>query len=135
MHDPSIKEHITSKDWYEIREAIKANKYWKFTEKINYIVYALSLSRARTPAKEGRYVKATGIGQVVAGDKQYWFCRKYRILLIDLRTRTVISVLTWNAFKIAIKDGEQIMVTLLQGGALPPYINYKIMKRILKYDA
>ncbi len=132
MPEPSIREHITSKDWHEIKEAIRANKYWNFTESINSVVYALALSRARTPAKEGRYVKATGVGQVIAGDKQYWFCRKYRVLLVDLRARTVISVLTWNAFKIAIRDGEQVMVKLLQSGTLPPYINYKTMKRILK---
>ncbi|MGC8662135.1 MAG: hypothetical protein ACP5TZ_06520 [Nitrososphaeria archaeon] len=131
MHHPSIKDHISSKDWYDIKEAIKADKYWNLAEGIDYIVYALALSRARTPAKSGRYVRATGIGQVIAGEEQYWFCRKYRVLLINVRNKTVISVLTWNAFKIAIKEGEKVIVRLVQSGTVPPYVNYKIMKSLM----
>jgi len=134
MPEPSIRKHITSRDWYEIREAIRANKYWNFTENTKSIVYALALSRARTPANGGRYVKTAGVGQVIAGERQRWFCRKYRVLLVDLRSKTVISVLTWNAFKIAIRDGKGVMVNLLYSGALPPYINYKTMKKLLKYN-
>ena len=132
MPEPSIRKHITSRDWYEIREAIRADKYWNFTENIKGIVYAIALSRARTPANGGRYVKAAGVGQVIAGERQRWFCRKYRVLLVDLRSKTVISVLTWSAFKIAIREGKEKMVNLLYSGALPPYINFKTMKRLLR---
>ena len=131
MHYPSIKDHISGRDWYDIREAIRANKYWNLTEETNYIVYALALSRARTPAKNGKYVRATGIGQVIAGNKQYWFCRKYRVLLINKMDRTVISVLTWNAFKVAIKEGEKVMAHMIQSGSIPPYINYKMIKSLI----
>ncbi|MCL4344077.1 MAG: hypothetical protein JRN26_05100 [Nitrososphaerota archaeon] len=131
MYYPSIKDHISSRDWYDIREAIRANKYWNLTEETNYIVYALALSRARTPAKNGKYVRATGIGQVIAGNKQYWFCRKYRVLLINKMDRTVISVLTWNAFKVAIKEGEKVMVHMIQSDSIPPYINYKMIKSLI----
>lgn len=135
MHHPSIKDRISSKDWYDIKEAIKADKYWNLADGIDIIVYALALSRARTPAKGGKYVRATGIGQVIAGEEQSWFCRKYRVLLINVKDKTVISVLTWNAFKIAIKGGGKIIVQLIQSGTIPPYVNYKIMKSIMSSTA
>lgn len=96
------------------------------------MVYSIALSRARTPARNGRYVRATGVGQVVAGERTRWFCRKYRVLLIDNRKGEVISVFTWNAFKIALKEGEKIIAQLIQTGSLPPYVNYKTIKNLMK---
>jgi len=132
MRSPSIKEHISEKDWYNIKEAIRNDKYWNLAEKNDNIVYSIALSRARTPARNGRYVRATGVGQVVAGERTRWFCRKYRVLLIDTRKGEVISVLTWDAFKLAIKEGEKIIAQLIQAGSLPSYVNYKTIKDLMK---
>ncbi|MEM3191127.1 MAG: hypothetical protein QXV17_10010 [Candidatus Micrarchaeaceae archaeon] len=130
MKPPSILGRISKKDGENLNAAIKSDKYWKVSEGKG-LIFAVALDRARIPAFEGRYVKATGFGRVVARDQVAKFCRKYRILLVDTKRMEAVSVLTWNAFRRLIgKHGEHI-TTLVNQGKMPCYVNESNLNSVI----
>ncbi len=130
---PSLRRRVGEGDWMDIEGAIGGNKYWNVAEGRRDYVYALALSRARAPAPGGRYVRATGLGRVIAPEPAARFCRKYRVLLVDSGSLTVVSVLTWRAFREAMANPDGIL-SALESGSLPRYINYRTVLRILGRD-
>ncbi|MFP3235137.1 MAG: hypothetical protein RXR74_01675, partial [Nitrososphaeria archaeon] len=126
---PSLRRRVGEGDWMDIEGAIGGNKYWNVAEGRRDYVYALALSRARAPAPGGRYVRATGLGRVIAPEPAARFCRKYRVLLVDSGSLTVVSVLTWRAFREAMANPDGIL-SALESGSLPRYINYRTVLRI-----
>ncbi len=130
MKKPSLFKKISDKDVYNITNAIKADKYWKISEKDRQYYYAVILSRGRTPSFKGRFVKVTGFKSVEADDRVAWFCRKYRVGVVDSKENKLICVLTWTAFKKMMHKGDKIL-ELIESKALPPYINDETAEKII----
>ncbi|MDP8023670.1 MAG: hypothetical protein ACP5LF_03860 [Nitrososphaeria archaeon] len=130
MKKPSFFNKISDKDVYNITNAIKADKYWKISENDRRYYYAVILSRGRTPSFKGRFVKVTGFKAVEADDRVAWFCRKYRVGIVDAREKKLICVLTWTAFKKLMHEGDRILKLVLDS-KLPPYINEKIAEKLI----
>lgn len=130
MKKPSLFKKVSSKDAYNITNAIKADKYWKISEKDRRYYYAVILSRGRTPSFRGRFVKVTGFKKVEADDRVAWFCRRYRIGIVDSKENELICVLTWTAFKKLMKQGDKVL-GLIESKKLPIYINDEEAEKII----
>jgi hypothetical protein len=79
-------------------------------------------------------VRATGLGRVIAPEPAARFCRKYRVLLVDSGSLTVVSVLTWRAFREAMANPDGIL-SALESGSLPRYTNYRVISGIMSRDS
>ncbi len=129
MKKPSLFKKISNRDVYNITNAMKADKYWKVSETDKRYYYVLILSRGRTPSFKGRFVKVTGFKNVEADDRIAWFCRRYRVGIIDSKGNRLICVLTWSAFKELMHSGDKIL-ELIENGTLPQYINEEAAEEI-----
>ncbi len=133
MKKPSAFNRLSERDKADLINAIKDDKYWKVSEGDKRYYFAVILTRGRTPSYRGRYVKVTGFKTVEADDRVAWFCRRYRVGVVDYKSRKLLGVLTWKAFKKLIKRGD-LIVGLINSGSLPPYINEKAADELLKED-
>jgi hypothetical protein len=132
MKKPSLFKKISDKDVNNIKYAIKEDKYWKVSENDKRYYFVIILSRGRTPSFRGRFVRVTGFKTVEADDRIAWFCRKYRVGIVDAKEKILVGVLTWSAFKRLIHNGEKI-IELIKSHSLPPYINKETATNIIRY--
>jgi len=126
---PSLFRRLAEKDVENIREAVKAKKYWKLDgEKI----YTIALSRARIRIGNMHIVRTASHGKVNVLREPAKYCRKYRILVLDTRDNVVKSVLTWAAFTEVMKKYSEMILRLAESDMLPPYINIRTLIRLKK---
>ena len=130
MKGPSIRRRIGEDEWIEMNGAIRGDKYWNVAEGRRDHVYAVALSRARRVAPGGMLVRATGVGRALAPEPLARFCRRYRVLLVESRTGTVKSVLTWSAFRVFMANPD-VITSALDRGSVPRYINFRIARRMI----
>jgi hypothetical protein len=131
VREPSIRRRIGEDEWMDVNGAIRGDKYWNVAEGRRDYVYTVALSRARKVAPGGMLVRATGVGRALAPEPLARFCRRYRVLLVESRTGTVKSVLTWSAFRELMANPDAV-TSALDGGSLPRYINYRIAHRMIE---
>ncbi|MGQ9781451.1 MAG: hypothetical protein ACUVQ8_04255 [Nitrososphaeria archaeon] len=129
---PSIFRKIPAEEKSALVEAIKGRKYWKISEDNKDYVYTVALSRARIMAPVGYYVKTSAFGRIQALPEVSKYCRRYRVLLVDLKGRLAVSVLTWMAFKKVMEAYEGQIERLLVERRLPFYINSRTLSEISK---
>lgn len=126
---PSLFRRLAEKDVENIREAVKAKKYWKLDgEKI----YTIALSRARIRIGNMHIVRTASHGKVNVLREPAKYCRKYRILVLDTRDNVVKSVLTWAAFTEVMKKYSEMILRLAESDMLPAYINIRTLIRLKK---
>lgn len=128
-HTPSLFKKLSRKDIENIREAIKAKKYWKLDETK---IYTLVLSRARIKIKDNFLVKTASHGKVEVLPQPARYCRRYRILVYDTQKNLGLSVLTWNAFTEVMKKYNSLILELLNADLLPPYLNTRTLIKLRK---
>ncbi|MBC7092191.1 MAG: hypothetical protein H5T50_09855 [Nitrososphaeria archaeon] len=126
---PSLFKKLSRKDIENIREAIKAKKYWKMDKTK---IYTIILSRARIKVKDNFLVKTVSNGKVEVLPQPAKYCRKYRILVFDREKNVGLSVLTWNAFTEIMKNYNKLILELSNSGLLPPYINMRVLIKLKK---
>jgi len=128
-HTSSLFRRLAEKDVENIREAVKAKKYWKLDgEK----VYTISLSRARIRVGKVHVVRTASHGKVNVLPEPAKYCRKYRILVLDTRENVVKSVLTWTAFTEVMRKHSEMILRLAESNMLPPYINIRTLLKLKK---
>ncbi|MGB9727715.1 MAG: hypothetical protein ACPLZF_04830 [Nitrososphaeria archaeon] len=120
---------LSTKDIENIREAIKAKKYWKMDETK---IYTIVLSRARIRVKDNFLVKTVSNGKVEVLPQAAKYCRKYRILIFDREKNVGLSVITWNAFTEIMKKYNTLISELSNSSLLPPYINMRTLIKLKK---
>ncbi|MCX8189012.1 MAG: hypothetical protein N3F64_04820 [Nitrososphaeria archaeon] len=123
----SLFKRISQKDIENIREAIKAKKYWKLDDTK---IYTVILSRARIKVKDNFLVKTSSHGRVEVLPKPAKYCRRYRILIYDVQKNLGLSVVTWNVFTKIMKKYNSLILALSNSGLLPSYIN---MRTLIKF--
>lgn len=128
---PSIFKKIPKKEKANLIEAIKGKKYWNISEGNKNYVYAVALSRARNVAPRGYYVKTSVFGKVEVIPEAAKYCRRYRILLIDVKAGTAFSVLTWMAFRTIMMKYSEVIEALVKDGKTPTYINRQTLRQLL----
>lgn len=128
----SIFRQLTMKERDDLIAAIRNDKYWKATSSKRDFVYVVALSRARVRLSEGFSAKATFIGRALLNKEAAEYCRKHRVLLVNRRTQSAACVLTWRAFRRIMKGYSEEFYRMLINGELPPYVNIKVLKKILK---
>jgi len=126
---PSLFKKLSTKDIENIREAIKAKKYWKMDETK---IYTIVLSRARIRVKDNFLVKTVSNGKVEVLPQAAKYCRKYRILIFDREKNVGLSVITWNAFTEIMKKYNTLISELSNSSLLPPYINMRTLIKLKK---
>ncbi|MEM2506292.1 MAG: hypothetical protein QXF61_04530 [Nitrososphaeria archaeon] len=126
---PSLFKKLSQKDIENIREAIKAKKYWKLDETK---IYTLILSRARIKVRDSFLVKTASHGKVEVSPNAAKYCRRYRILIYDVQKNLGLSVLTWNAFTEIMKKYSVLILELSNSGCIPSYINMKALIKLKK---
>jgi len=129
---PSIFKKIPRKEESDLVEAIRGKKYWNISEENKNYVYVVALSRARELAPIGYYAKTSALGKVQVIPEAAKYCRKYRILLVDIETQTAFSVLTWMVFRRIMKKNDKLMNMFIKKRRIPPYINRKILREFSK---
>lgn len=126
---PSLFKRLSKKDIENIREAIKAKKYWKLD---NTKIYTVILTRARIKVKDKFLVKTASHEKVEVLPRSAKYCRKYRILIYDTQKNLGLSVLTWNAFTEIMKKYSTLILLLSNSGLLPSYINMRTLIKLRK---
>jgi len=127
----SLLKRLKEKDRRNLIEAVKGDKYWNILPLDRSFVYVVALSRARVRGEEGFYARATALERVLLPAEIAKFCRKHRVLLVDVSNRRAVCVLTWRAFtKIMKRHGEKVHEALSEG-VLPPYINNRILRKLV----
>jgi hypothetical protein len=132
---PSIFEKIPKKERYNLLQAIKGKKYWNISERNHEYVYVVSLSRARISAPSGYYANTSAFGRVQVIPNAAKYCRKYRVLLINLRLKIAYSTLTWMSFTTIIKKHSGLIEDLVQEEKIPPYINNRILHHLISRNS
>lgn len=127
---PSVFKKIPKKERSDLIAAIKGKKYWNVSEEDRNYVYVVALSRAREKAPVGYYAKTSALGKVQVIPEAAKYCRKYRILILDLENRAAFSVLTWMAFTRIMRRNNELVKTLIKSGLTPPYINRKVLREL-----
>lgn len=133
MFKGSIFWGLTTRETEDLINAVKHDKYWKIDPKNKDFICVVALSRARIKSRQGMYAKATYLKRVEVSTPAAKFCRKWRILVVDMRTMSAVSVLTWKAFNRIISNGlGPIVYSMLIHGEHKPYFNTNTVSRILK---
>ena len=127
----SVFEKISKKERSNLLQAIKGKKYWNISEGNHEYVYAVSLSRARISAPSGYYANTSAFGRIQVVPKAAKYCRKYRVLLINLKSKIAYSTLTWMSFTTIMKKHSSLIENLVQNDKIPPYINSRILHELV----
>ena len=127
---PSVFKKIPKKERSDLIAAIKGKKYWNVSEEDRNYVYVVALSRAREKAPVGYYAKTSALGKIQVIPEAAKYCRKYRILILDLENRAAFSVLTWMAFTRIMRRNDELVKTLIKNRLTPPYINRKVLREL-----
>jgi len=98
----TVKRKFRRKDAEDIISAIEADKYWKASSNGKYI-YVLALTRARTKMFGDYWARCTALGRVMVNSEVRRFVKRYMVLLVDVEARRAVKVLTWAAFRRAMK--------------------------------
>ncbi|MGQ9479341.1 MAG: hypothetical protein ACUVQ0_04865 [Thermoproteota archaeon] len=126
----SIFRGLSRRESEDLLNAVKYDKYWKMDPSSDDFICVVALSRARVSSRRGMYARATHLKRVEVSKEAAKFCRKWRILLVDMRTRMAISVITWRAFnKIVSNELGQAFCFFSRHGKLSPYINIKAVSK------
>lgn len=124
---------LTRREAEDLINAVKHDKYWRMDPENRDFICVVALSRARIKSKRGMYAKATYLKRIKVLPSAARFCRKWRILLVDMRRMSAVSVLTWKAFNRIISNGlGPVVCSILLHGELTPYFNNSTVSRILK---
>jgi len=124
---PSVYRDISERQRVNLKAAIEGNKYWNISEGNSDYVYVVALSRARTKAPLGFYARTSFFKRVQVVPEAAKYCRKYRVLLVEVKTMVAYKVITWNAFYKLMKiHNEKILPLLLERNS-PYYINNKVL--------
>lgn len=133
MFKDSIFRGLTRREAEDLINAVKHDKYWRIDPKNRDLICIVALSRARIKSRRGMYAKATYLKKVEVSMSAAKFCRKWRILLVDVKTMLAVSVLTWKAFNNIISSGlGPIVCSMSIRGEFIPYFNTSTVSRILK---
>jgi hypothetical protein len=133
MHSREMREHFKKIfpkcSAYEIENlvsAIRSNKYWNVhTEKKNAF-YAVALTQAKIPFKDGLKAKSTAPKLVTVSAKAARFCRCGRILVVKERGEYFVSdtVVEWPVFTRLIRQDQNVTYKFLIENPNPPvFIN------------
>jgi hypothetical protein len=120
----------TSRRIKDLSEAIRADKYWSLSPGRRDAFYVIALTRAQIPVGDGYQARVTHLDRVVVSRDAAKFCRKGRILMVELKGRRPIakSVVSWAAFvRLMREDSEQIYF-LFKGDKIPPFIGLKELR-------
>jgi hypothetical protein len=129
----SIFKFLTRREAEDLINAVRDDKYWKVSPENKDFIFVVALSRARIRSRRGMYAKATHVKRVEVIKEAAGFCRRWRVLLVDKRRMLAVSVLTWRAFnKIVSKGMEYVIRFILLHGTFPPYINEKVLSKMLE---
>jgi hypothetical protein len=129
----SLFRSLARKEAEDLMNAVKHDKYWKVSPEDKDFIFVVALSRARVKSRRGMYAKATHVKRVEVIKEAAGFCRRWRVLLVDKRRMLAVSVLTWRAFnKIVSKGMGYVIRFILLHGTFPPYINEKVLSKMLE---
>jgi hypothetical protein len=127
---PSIFKKIPEQERSALLEAIKGRKYWKVSEDNRNYAYTVALSRARIASPAGYYVMTSAFGRIQVPVEVSKYCRRYRVLLVDLKNRLGICVLTWMAFERIMRTHSRLVEWTAVDGMLPAYINSQTLRTL-----
>ncbi|MEM3402984.1 MAG: hypothetical protein QXJ17_00320 [Nitrososphaeria archaeon] len=127
---PSVYNDVSEQQRFNLEAAIEGKKYWNISERRSDYVYAIALSRARAKASYGFYARTSFFKRVQVVPQAAKYCRKYRVLLIEVKTLMAYKVITWNAFCKLMRIFDVKMLPLLLERGSPYYINLKVLTRI-----
>lgn len=133
MFRGSVFRGLTRREAEDLINAVKHDKYWRIDPKNRDFICVVALSRARIKSRRGMYAKATYLKRIEISASAARFCRKWRILLVDMKTMSAVAVLTWKAFNKIISNGlGPVVCSTLLHSELTPYFNASTVSRMLK---
>lgn len=140
MHTQEMRKHFkkiypkcSSIEIENLVSAITSNKYWKVHSEKKDSLYAVALTQAKIPLKDGFKAESTVPKTVVVSPKAARFCRRGRILIIKDRGEDFISdtVLEWPAFINLIKQDQNLVYKFFVENSSPlPFLNIRTLKKI-----
>jgi hypothetical protein len=140
MHTREMREHFkriypecSANDIENLVSAITSYKYWNVHSKGKNALYAVALTQAKVPFKDGFRAKSTAPKPIVVSSKAAKFCRRGRILIAkdreeDFKADTVVE---WPVFLRLIRHPQDHVHKFLVENPNPPvFLNSSIFKKI-----
>lgn len=133
-HFKRIYPKCSRKEIQDLIEAIKCDKYWLVCPNYKNAIYVVALTRANIPEEKGFQARATHLNRVIVVPEAARFSRKGRVLMVIKLGSNYIakSVILWPAFLRLIKENSNMIYEHLIEGKIPPFVNNKNVKVILK---
>lgn len=140
MHTREMREHFrriypkcSTREIENLVSAIVSNKYWKVHSEKNDAIYAVALTQAKIPCRDGFKAKSTAPKSVTVSTKAARFCRRGRVLIIKSRDGNLISetVVEWPVFVRLIRQDQNIIYKFFIESHDPPmFLNSRTFSRI-----
>lgn len=114
--------------------AMLSGKYWKVHPSRDNAYYAVALTRAKIPFKNGFRAKSTAPWPVTISPKAARFCRRGRILVIKRENHTFMSetVVDWPVFLRLMKIDENLVYKhLIENTDPPQFLNMRVFRALL----
>ena len=139
MHTQEMRNHFkriypkcSTIEIENLVSAIMSNKYWKVHSEKKDTLYAVAITQAKIPFKDGFKAEATVSNTVIVSPKAANFCRRGRILVVKNKGKDFTSdtVVEWPVFlKLIRKDQDLIYKFLIENPNPPVFLNNRIFKK------
>lgn len=132
-HFMRIYPSCSRREIEDLVSAVLSNKYWKVHPEMNDAYYAVALTRAAIPYKDGFIARATFPRRVVVSPRAARFCRRGRILVIRLGRGYPSSetVIDWPAFLRLIRmNGDLVYKLLIEARDPPAFLNRRSLSAL-----
>ena len=140
MHTREMREHFkriypqcSTREIENLVSAIASNKYWKVHSEKNDALYAVALTQAKIPHKDGFKAESTAPGTVTVAPKAARFCRRGRVLIVKSRGGNLISdtVVEWPVFvRLIRQDQNMIYEFFIENYDPPVFLNSRAFGKI-----
>lgn len=113
--------------------AIMSNKYWKVHSERKDTLYAVALTQAKIPFKDGFKAESTAPKTVIVSPKAARFCRRGRILIVKDRGEDYISdtIIEWPVFLRLIQQDQDLTYKFFIENPDPlAFLNIRTFKKI-----
>ncbi len=142
MHTQEIRKHFkkiypkcSNIEIENLVSAIMSNKYWKVHSERKDTLYAVALTQAKIPFKDGFKAESTAPKTVIVSPKAACFCRRGRILIVKDRGEDFGSdtIVDWPVFLRLMRLDQDINYKFLIENPYPPaFINSRIFKKFFE---